>query len=84
MAYTAFDMKIKIELSNKKWLPMYQTAGAAASDLYAAVQEPITINSGERCLIPTGIKLALPAGYEAQLRPRSGLALKHEIGRAHV
>ena len=62
-------------------LPGYATAGAAGLDLQAALREneQITLKSGERGLVPTGIALQLPKGYEAQVRPRSGLALKHGI-----
>lgn len=62
-------------------LPSYQSAGAAGLDLLAAVAEdaPLTLVPGARALIPTGIALALPAGTEAQVRPRSGLALRHGI-----
>ncbi|MGI4734300.1 MAG: dUTP diphosphatase [Janthinobacterium lividum] len=62
-------------------LPAYQTAHAAGLDLCAHLPEgPITLGSLERRLIPTGLSIALPVGYEAQVRPRSGLALKHGIG----
>lgn len=60
-------------------LPAYATAGAAGMDLLAAVDAPVTIDPGKRVLIPTGLTIALPAGYEMQLRPRSGLALRHGI-----
>jgi dUTP pyrophosphatase len=62
-------------------LPAYQTAGAAGLDLIAAVEEsrPLTLASGERALVPTGLTLELPSGYEAQVRPRSGLASRHGI-----
>jgi dUTP pyrophosphatase len=60
-------------------LPRYESELAAGMDLRAAVDEPITLAPGERKLIPVGIAIALPAGYEAQVRPRSGLALKHGI-----
>lgn len=60
-------------------LPAYQTPEAAGLDLYAAVEEPVTLRPGERALVPTGIALALPPGVEAQLRPRSGLALKYGL-----
>lgn len=60
-------------------LPGYSTAGAAGMDFLAAVQEPVTIAPGERKLIPTGFCIALPQGYELQIRPRSGLALKHGL-----
>lgn len=60
-------------------LPAYATEHSAGMDLLAAVVEPKTITPGDRALIPTGIAIALPEGYEAQVRPRSGLALKHGI-----
>jgi len=60
-------------------LPSYATAGAAGMDLAAAVHETVTIHPGERRLIPTGLTIALPHGYELQIRPRSGLALRHGI-----
>lgn len=60
-------------------LPAYATAGAAGMDLLAAVTEPVTIAPGKRALIPTGLAIALPPGYELQVRPRSGLALRHGI-----
>ena len=60
-------------------LPSYATAGAAGMDLLAAVQAPVVILPGERVLVPTGLRVALPAGHELQVRPRSGLALKHGI-----
>jgi dUTP pyrophosphatase len=60
-------------------LPTYQTAGAAGADLCAAIDTNIFLKPLERCLVPTGLKIALPEGYEAQLRPRSGLALKNGI-----
>jgi len=62
-------------------LPAYQTAHAAGLDLLAAVPEdkPIMLAPGDRALVPTGLAMALPAGYEAQVRPRSGLAVKHGV-----
>jgi dUTP pyrophosphatase len=60
-------------------MPAYATAGSAGTDLQAAVEEPIILGPGERTLVPTGIRIALPAGYEAQIRPRSGLAIKQGI-----
>lgn len=65
-------------------LPAYQTAGAAGADLHAALSEPVTLAPGERRLIPTGLVLAIPDGYEGQVRPRSGLALKHGIGMVNT
>jgi dUTP pyrophosphatase len=60
-------------------LPGYATAGAAGADLLAAVAEPVVLAPGERRAIPSGIALALPEGFEAQVRPRSGLALEHGV-----
>ena len=60
-------------------LPEASTRGAAGLDLRAAVTGPLTISPGERCLVPTGWRIALPEGFEAQVRPRSGLALRHGI-----
>jgi len=60
-------------------LPKRQTPGSAGMDLHANVHEPVVIKKGERTLIPTGIRIALPIGYEAQVRPRSGLALNFGI-----
>jgi len=60
-------------------LPSYATAGAAGFDLLAAVDAPMEIPPGGRALVPTGLCIALPEGYELQVRPRSGLALKHGI-----
>jgi len=61
-------------------LPRYASEDAAGLDLLAAIDEPVELAPGMRKLIPTGISIALPRGYEAQVRPRSGLALKHGIG----
>lgn len=60
-------------------LPAYATEGAAGMDLLAAVTAPVTVAPGQRALIPTGLTIALPAGFELQVRPRSGLALRHGI-----
>ena len=65
-------------------LPAYQSEGAAAMDVAAAVAEPVALAPGGRCLIPTGLALAVPPGYEAQIRPRSGLAVKHGITVANA
>ena len=61
-------------------LPSYATAGAAGLDLHAALERPQVLAAGERAAVATGIAIALPAGYEGQVRPRSGLAAKHGIG----
>ena len=60
-------------------LPAYATADSAGMDLLAAVEEAVTLAPGARAVIPTGLAIALPGGYEAQVRPRSGLALKHGL-----
>ncbi len=60
-------------------LPTYMTAGAAGMDLHAAVADDITIDPGAIVLVPTGFAIAIPEGFEAQVRPRSGLAVKHGI-----
>jgi len=65
-------------------LPAYATSGSAGMDLQAAVDEPIVLEPGERALVPTGICIALPEGHEAQIRPRSGLAIKQGITVANA
>jgi len=60
-------------------VPVYQTTDAAGMDLYAAVVEDVVLASGDRALVPTGFSMALPSGFEAQVRPRSGLAAKHGV-----
>jgi dUTP pyrophosphatase len=60
-------------------LPAYQTAGAAGMDLLADVAEPVHLAPGQRALVPTGIAIEIPPGYEGQVRPRSGLALRHGL-----
>ncbi len=61
-------------------LPQYKTSGAAGMDLFAAVENSVTVSPGDVMMIPTGIRLSIPPGYEGQVRPRSGLALKYGIG----
>lgn len=72
---------IQVQIVNKSPhpLPAYQTAGASGMDIRAWLQEPITLQPMERRLIPTGLYIALPLGYEAQIRPRSGLAIKRGL-----
>lgn len=69
----------KLEHANDLPLPNYESVAAAGMDLRAAVASPIVIKPGERVLIPTGLQMALPEGYEAQIRPRSGLAIRNGI-----
>lgn len=72
---------VKIQVVNRghQQLPAYATAQSAGMDLRANLAEPIILHPLERRLIPTGLHIALPEGYEAQVRPRSGLALKHGL-----
>lgn len=73
-------MKISIKkLRDSAILPSYESAHAAGMDLSACIDEPMTIAPGERKLVPTGIAVAVPVGYEAQMRGRSGMAIKHGI-----
>jgi dUTP diphosphatase len=72
-------MKVQIVNKSKHELPKYATKLSAGMDLRANIDEPVVLQPGERRLIPTGIHIGLPQGYEAQVRPRSGLALKHGI-----
>ena len=72
-------MKIKIINRSHHPLPTYATSASAGMDLRASIEEPITLLPLERRLIPTGLFIELPVGYEAQIRPRSGLALRHGI-----
>ncbi len=60
-------------------IPRYMSALAAGLDIHALLESPVTLLPGERCLLPTGLAMAIPAGYEVQVRPRSGLAIKHGI-----
>jgi dUTP pyrophosphatase len=73
------EVKISIINRSRHPLPEHQTAHAAAVDLRANIAQPITLESLGRALVPTGLFISLPPGYEAQIRPRSGLALKHGI-----
>lgn len=70
---------VKLVLENGVELPKYMTEGAAGMDVKANISEAVTLKTLERKLIPTGIKMEIPYGYEVQVRPRSGLALKHGI-----
>lgn len=73
-------MILKIfRMEHNKYVPEYKTEGAAGMDLCAAISEPVVLKPLERKLIPTGLKIELEHGYEAQIRPRSGLSIKHGI-----
>ena len=69
-------MKVKIVNKSANAMPSYETAGSAGMDLRASMAAPIVLQSLDRVLVPTGLFIELPKGYEAQIRPRSGLALK--------
>ena len=73
-------MKVQVINKSKHALPQYATEQSAGMDLRANIDEPIVLKPLQRCLVPTGIFMALPKGYEAQVRPRSGLAIKKGIG----
>ncbi len=72
-------MKVQIINKSKHALPSYATIASAGMDLRANIDEPIVLKPLQRCLVPTGLFMALPVGYEAQVRPRSGLAIKKGI-----
>ena len=72
-------MKIKVFNNSKNELPQYATPQSAGLDLRANIQQDIVLNPGQRTLVPTGLHIQLPVGYEAHIRPRSGLAIKHGI-----
>lgn len=72
-------MKIKVFNNSKNELPQYATPQSAGLDLRANIQQDIVLNPGQRTLAPTGLHIQLPVGYEAHIRPRSGLAIKHGI-----
>jgi len=72
-------IKINVINTGKQPLPQYATPQSAGMDLRADIEESVTLQPLERHLFPTGLRIALPEGYEAQVRPRSGLALKHGI-----
>lgn len=76
------DVRVPVEVlpaAQDLPLPTYMTPGAAGLDLRAAIDAPVRLEAGERRLIPTGIRVAIPSGYEGQVRPRSGLAIRHGV-----
>ncbi len=73
------NITVPVTLETNARAPQYATDGAAGADLFAALQEPLVLAPMERALIPTGVRIALPRGYEAQVRPRSGLAIQYGI-----
>ncbi|WP_176892932.1 MULTISPECIES: dUTP diphosphatase [Fusobacterium] len=70
---------VKVVKEENVSLPKYETSGSAGMDVRANIEEPIVLRSLERALVSTGLKIAIPEGYEVQVRPRSGLAIKHGI-----
>lgn len=72
-------ISVKIKVMPGARVPEYQSRGAAGADIFACIGEPVVIQPGSVALVPTGLSIELPEGYEAQIRPRSGLALKHGI-----
>ena len=77
--------KLKVKIINRSGydLPAYETNESAGMDVRAAIKEPVTLQSLDRALIPTGLRVQLPAGYEMQMRPRSGLALRNGLTLAN-
>jgi dUTP pyrophosphatase len=73
-------LRLRPESDSDIALPRYMTSQSAGMDICAAVTEEVLLEQGEIAMLPTGFAMALPAGYEAQIRPRSGLAVKHGIG----
>lgn len=78
------NIVVKIINSKNQPLPQYATEMAAGMDVRAALDAPVTLLPGQRALIPTGLRVELPQGYEMQIRPRSGLALKHGVTVANA
>ena len=72
-------MKVKIINKSKNDIPSYATAGSSGMDIRAHLNKPLTVRPNKTVLVPTGLYMAIPAGYEAQIRPRSGLAYKHGL-----
>ena len=72
-------VKVICKAEDKEFLPVYSSAEAAWADLKACIQDDIVLKPGQRYLVPTGLSIQLPVGSEAQIRPRSGLAIKHGI-----
>ncbi len=73
------EVKVKVVKSEGAKLPRYMTEGSAGMDVHAHIEEDILLKPLERVLVPTGLKIEIPHGYEVQVRPRSGLAIKHGI-----
>jgi len=76
---TEHSIDIPTQVGDPNYLPHYASEDAAGADVKACIQEPIMLEPGCSCLVPTGLRCAIPSGYEIQVRSRSGLALKHQI-----
>lgn len=74
------SIALRVVATDPRWLPSYQSSGASGADLLAALETPVDIEPGKVSLIPTGLFLEVPEGYEVQIRPRSGLAFKSQVG----
>lgn len=79
MSQETTAMAVAVVANTPHALPSYSTPDSAGMDLRAKLEQPITLQPGQRALVPTGLHMALPQGYEAQVRPRSGLAYKHGV-----
>ncbi|BBI17687.1 dUTP diphosphatase [Neochlamydia sp. S13] len=75
----ALSVEVLVLSPDVSCLPQYASSGAAGADVRAYLKEPLVLAAGESCLIPTGLRMAIPQGYEIQVRPRSGLALKNQV-----
>ncbi|MEN9654045.1 MAG: hypothetical protein RL235_157 [Chlamydiota bacterium] len=73
------EILLPIQIEDASLLPRYATGGAAGADLLAHLSQPLMLLPGDKVLVPTGLRLEIPVGYEVQVRPRSGLAMKHGI-----
>jgi dUTP pyrophosphatase len=79
MNHSVKTLEVHAQAEDPSFLPKYGSEHAAGADVMACIAEDMVIQPGESALVPTGIKVAIPVGYEIQVRPRSGLALKHQI-----
>lgn len=73
------EVKVRVKLSEGAVMPVYQTEGASGADIRALIAEPLEIAPGARCAVPTGVYVEVPGGYEVQIRPRSGLAVREGV-----
>lgn len=73
------EVKVRVKLSEGAIMPVYQTEGASGADIRALIAEPLEIAPGARCAVPTGVYVEVPVGYEVQIRPRSGLAVREGV-----